>query len=236
LSQRLVIPLASESRAEPLVTSDRIYIGTESGALQVFDRATGKLDFQLTRKSPLRGQPALLGDRLVVAFVGGQLLCLNALTGEPLWELRNGEGFVGSLLSHEGRVLMATEAGLLAVDPNHGTPIKRVTVGQLPVCGPTLLDGDIFVVAGNRIVRFDARTLEALTTYTARETLNGPPALGNDRVFVSGQQGSQFCFDKKSGKLLYQSPMKEAMQGAAVATSRGILFVTGKGHAEVLAP
>src|SRR5262249_23876416 len=104
------------------------------------------------------------------------------------------------------------------------------------VCGPTLLDGDIFVVAGNRIVRFNARTLEPLTTYTARETLNGPPALANDQVFVSGAQGSQFCFDKASGTLLFQSPLKDAMQAAAVATSRGILYVTGKGHVEVLSP
>ncbi|MFO0982533.1 MAG: PQQ-binding-like beta-propeller repeat protein [Planctomycetota bacterium] len=240
LVEKLAIPLGEkeQSRADPLITDDRIYIGTEAGSLRVFDRRTGRPIYQLGRKSPLRGRPALVHDKLVVAFVGGQLLTLKADTGEVLRDLRNGEGFVGSLLAYGDLVFMATETGqLLALDPDTGSTVRHATVSQLPATGPVLLEGDVYLVAGNKIVRFDAKTFQTLTTYTAHETLAGAPAVANDKVYVGGTQGSQYCFARNDGQLLFQSPLGgDGGHTGAVLTSRGVLFLSTKGHAEVLAP
>jgi len=65
--------------------------------------------------APRNASPLLVGDELYIVNDGGIASCLDAKTGETIWQERLGGGFSASPLLVDGRIYMLDEDGKTTV-------------------------------------------------------------------------------------------------------------------------
>lgn len=149
--QRLWSVELGESYSGPVVDGERVYttatIDEDTEHVWALDRRTGekvwevswpgamKVPFFAARNgSWIRSTPALDGDRLYVAGMCDELVCLAAATGEQLFRVDFKErygtpvesfGFVCSPLVHGDAVYVQTAAGLVKLDKMTGESVWR---------------------------------------------------------------------------------------------------------------
>jgi outer membrane protein assembly factor BamB len=157
--------------------------------------------------------PTLDGDRLYALDPDGDLVCLDAATGEIRWQKSFLDDFAGRMMSGrgygespliDGQRLLCTpggpEAALVALDKRTGAVVWK---GKLPALGPAGRDGAGFSsivvteaagvrqyvqLMGRGLVGFDARDGRFLWAYNtlANDTANIPtPVVDNEFVFAA---------------------------------------------------
>ncbi len=82
------------------------------------------------RGVPLTPSPIVVGDELYMVSDNGVLSCLNALTGETLWQQRLGGNYSASPVSAAGRIYVQSEEGETHVfEP--GRQFKKLAANRL---------------------------------------------------------------------------------------------------------
>lgn len=118
LGEGSVYGVWSYQGGRPFFHEDRMYsaMGDE---LTCVDVGTGKV-LWTRRFNPGRtgvdrtlAPPALVNGRLFVATLYGEVACLEARTGEPLWTVKAQESFAFQPVVAKGRVYLPTESGRL---------------------------------------------------------------------------------------------------------------------------
>lgn len=207
---------------------DRLYTMGDLGDKQhviALDRSDGKVLWK-TAVGPAwvdqyggpRGTPTVAGGRVYALSTEGELVCLDAKSGEKVWSRNLPEDFGGRMMSvwkfaesplvHDGRVIVtpgAPDTGLVALEPATGKVIWRA---KLPEIGPEGKDGagyssvvvsngggveQYVQVMGRGAVGVEAETGRYLWGYNriANEVANiSTPLVDGDHVFVSTGYGT----------------------------------------------
>jgi outer membrane protein assembly factor BamB len=104
----------------------------------------------LRRAAPLTPSPLIVGDEIYIVNDGGIASCLDAKTGDPLWQQRLGGEYSASPVFADGRIYFLNEEGVAtAIAP--GTAFVRLATASLD--GATL--ASIAVADGSFFIRSD---------------------------------------------------------------------------------
>jgi len=109
--------------AVPLFGNGLVYVTSATGGFQLFAvRPDGRGDvtdthvaWKFTKNVPTRPSQILLGERLFMISDAGVISCVNAKSGECVWQKRLGGAFSASPLLAGGRVYFFGEAGEVPV-------------------------------------------------------------------------------------------------------------------------
>ena len=99
------------------------------------------------------------GDELYMVSDGGVATCVDAKTGEAIWQKRLGGNFSASLLLAEGRIYCQDENGtcyVLAV----GREFKKLAENKLPertLASYAVVDGAIFLRGDKHLYRIGGK-------------------------------------------------------------------------------
>ena len=114
-------------RSQPLITSDTIYIGTQSGKVYALSLSDGCIFWSFRAKAEVRGAVLLSEDKKSIFFSDfeANIYRLDAITGKEVWVKNisdhHATTITGSMAIHNGNLfipLSSTEI-INAIDPNY---------------------------------------------------------------------------------------------------------------------
>ncbi|MEM1447507.1 MAG: PQQ-binding-like beta-propeller repeat protein [Planctomycetota bacterium] len=207
------VPDLGESYATPIVTREFVYtVATEDKAeevVQAYDRATGELAWESRWKgamevpvfaakngSWIRSSPAYDGENLYVAGIRDVVVCLDGNDGTVRW-----------------RVDFSDEMG--AALPKFGC-----------VCSPLIVDGSLFIQAGESLARIDKESGEIQWRSKAGANDGGMGSAFSSPMMATLAGREQLVvqsrthlagIDPESGKELWSTPVK-AFRGMNILT------------------
>ena len=233
-------------KAPPVVGDGKIFAMGASLDVAAMDADTGQAlwsrsvlaeysenNFGLSRFWGKRQRPALVRDgfggglayaagRVFVTTGFGEVMALNAETGEVIWRVQNNIGFSNAPTVRGGRVYVASQdSRLQAFNAEDGTRLWE----HLAIDEPATVMGATSVAVNEQVVvaGFSSGEVVALSpvngqeawsdSLTSRATqvtplsqLNaivGRPVIDRDRVFVTSHGGRTVAFDVRSGERIW---------------------------------
>lgn len=105
--------------SRPLFANGLVYLTTADGGIRLFavkpdgagDVTTSHVAWKVTKGAPRYSSPILVGDLMFVGTDQGVVSCLNAATGDTVWQERVGGTFTASPLAAAGKVYFFSEEG-----------------------------------------------------------------------------------------------------------------------------
>jgi outer membrane protein assembly factor BamB len=239
-------------RAAPAATGETVYVIARNDVAYGINAETGRLRWSLPGSRGVAGLvggagPALTSGLAILPFASGQMVAVDAASGEPQWgETLSGgrRGFVRRMIGDisadpavsAGRVFAGTQAGeVTASSAADGSRIWTLGEGAY---GPIWPAGNsvFFVSDEQELIR--ARSSDGVIVWTValpgyenpgkrkHLTAHFGPVLAGGRLLVAGGDGVLRAFDPASGALIGEI----ALPGGAAAqpvVAGGLLFVTG---------
>ena len=179
--------------------------------------------------------PLLLRDRLVTIGVTGKVTCLDADSGDPLWELdlhaefgrqkrREEYGYSGMPLEHDGKILVLVggdQHAVVALDPADGSLVWGSAPGRVSYAPPALLrlggSDQLVYFSPTEVIGLDPKNGKQLWSYPVKcvtENNLTPVALcPEDHLWVA-------CQLDGGTRVLKITPERDAFSATAVWTSQ----------------
>jgi outer membrane protein assembly factor BamB len=160
----------------------RVYATSGYGVAAAFDAATGQQVWRVDLGTPLRGAPAVEGNRIYVLTSDNQLFALNAADGKTLWD---------STGTVEQTGLLGTAVPAIAQD----TIVVGFSSGEL----------NALRVENGRVVWQDALARTGRTTALAALTdIDASPVIDRGRVFAIGHGGRMAALELATGQRVWE--------------------------------
>jgi len=167
-------------------------------------------------KSPaaFSASPTLAGGRIYVGSDNCKLYCLDARTGQAVWEFKAACEIFASPVVADGRVFaaegmhQANAAKLYCLDAATGTPEWSFPTTSHIEFSPTLFEGKLYFGAGgDGVYCVDPKTGRQLWRHPGVH-VDMPPAVTPGRVVFGSAYGEPafYAVDPRDGKLLWKRP------------------------------
>jgi outer membrane protein assembly factor BamB len=140
---------------------------------------------------------AVVDGRVFCVDFNGAVRCLEAATGDLLWQLGCESPLYAAPNVHEGRVLVVTDGGeLLALDAKNGDVRWRFAIDQPLRCWPTVVAGRALVAGcdGN-LHAVDVATGKGVASLPIAGPADAIPAVKNGRLFFCTAPGVFHCLE-----------------------------------------
>ena len=189
-------PLAS--RAQPVVSDERLFIGAMNGILYARNASSGEPLWSYDCGSPIRNSPAVYKDMVIFTSQAGLSYALNAADGSLKWSYRSGASSTAPLIDQErGRIFLASSNGNFTSLSPEGK-LYWITDLQNPILTtPALsLDGSIIYVGTEAIqaIALSAGTGDIIweTSLQGQSLADRYPVVTDEAVFFRSQPLAYF--------------------------------------------
>lgn len=144
--------------SDPVIVGDAVLVANQSGRLVSLDRRTGGRNWTANEGSYNAVWSA--GGSIFMISDEAELLRLDAATGRRVWSTRlpqfgdpedrdDAIGYGGPVLAG-GRLILASSTGdLIIFDPENGSEMSRVDIGDGSILPPAVAGGRLYVVTQN---------------------------------------------------------------------------------------
>ncbi len=193
-----------------------------------FKKKTGELVWSSTPGTPPKDSSfsspviaSLNGKRVLYAGTGcGNLVAINALTGDPLWRYHFSFGGVNSsVLLHDNNKLIAIH-GKENIDTTEVGRMAAIRIGAEPEAGQK---GPVVLDKSAELWR------QPLVMFTSS------PVLVGDRVYQVSHTGELECLDAEKGDILWHHKLENGQLHASPLYADGKLYVPmGNGNFYIL--
>ena len=191
-------------RTSPTAHRDRLYIMTAAGRLIAMSGLDGTQLWQyrgLPDKATLSASPspAVSGEYVVAPYSSGELVAVNAATGQPVWT---------EALS---RTRTSSAMGTLNT-----------------VARPAIDNGVVYAIGnGGRMIATKLKTGERV--WSANIAGNQMPWVSGASVFVVDTTGKLLALDRKTGKILWTVKLAGDNVWSGPVLAGGVLWLVSKG-------
>jgi outer membrane protein assembly factor BamB len=186
------VPFAS--RAQPVVASGVLFLGSMNGNLYARDASTGAPLWSFKTDGPIRNSAGVHAGIVVVSSHDGYTYGLDAKTGQQKWKTATGPSSTAPLLHTSlGRVYVGSNEGVVsALKLDTGAVIWTLDTGAPVLTSPALSGDGKTVFLGNEAIK--AIAVDATTgQYRWEKKLQGQslaeryPVVRHDTVFYRSQ-------------------------------------------------
>ena len=248
------------SRISPNVAYDKIYTASREGEVFAFDIANGqtvwstdireiegKTGFFDSKKSALlNGGPVAGSNKVFIGSENGQLLALDAETGEFSWQAKVKGEVIAPPAIDSGYIVVNTASGILkAFDITNGDD-RWEAEQEVPaltlrgVSAPVIAGGGVVVgSAGGAVTVFilekgqqgwsaELGESSGNTELERVVDVDSKPLIFGDKIYSVSSRGNLAALDLRSGRILWKRQYSSYRQ---LALSGNTLFLTDlKGH------
>lgn len=135
------VPMAS--RAQPVVSAGRLFIGGMDGAMYARDATTGVELWRVQTGGPIRHSAGVLADAVIFSSHDGFTYALNAANGAQLWKTATGPSATAPLIdAARGWAYVASTSGKLTALRASDGVIQWVFDAGAPVLTTPALSSD----------------------------------------------------------------------------------------------
>lgn len=152
------------------------------------------------------------------------------------WQVHLGSPVRGAATVHEGRVMLATQAGNLDVlDVRDGRGVARVPLGAPSRSTPVVTAHGVLVGTQDGLVLCDlgTRTAERLPVPPA-EVFAVPATDGRERAFAGTYDGQVLCVDLRSRSVVWSARAGTSVLGAVAFDDRHVAVTSRNGQVTLL--
>jgi outer membrane protein assembly factor BamB len=147
----------------PLFGFDKVFLCTGDGGLKMLavrpdgagDVTKTHVDWTYNKNVPSRSSPILVDDLLYFTNEGGMLSCIDAKSGEFVWQERLGGSFWASPIYADGRLYLFNDSGTTAVG-EPGRTWKKLALNKLDdgcMASPAVAGKSLFVRTRTHLYR-----------------------------------------------------------------------------------
>ena len=241
---------AQASNLMPAVANGRVYAAHPSGAVLVFDEASGAVvsRFQVPAgKGLVSGGVAASASLIVVGTNKAEVIALD-MNGATLWTAKvSSEVINPAAISDEAVIVTGGDGNVTALDPKTGArkwSIQR-TLPSLTVRSsaiPTSVRGAVFIgTAQGKLLAVDAGTgaigweatvanPKGVSELERLVDVVGSPAIDDERICTAAYQGRVACFDLVRGTLLWSRDLSSLT--GPLLDSKNVYAIDEKGVAQ----
>ena len=229
----------------PVLAAGRLFVGgavcdpcDARPVLSCYEPTTGKLLWRTALRTPVRFSPAATADRVFAQTSAGQVLCLDAATGEPVWEdqlVSDDEQWMhhtamGPILLHEGKVIAYLSEGPGRVyEAASGAVVADLPVWprQMFFAAPYPFDGRLY-----QSLSFHARCVDLSNGDLVWERKLPLRAIGTgivigDTFFISGNGQVMRVGLDGTVRPPWEVPITPTLRAGGIAMAGGVLFASG---------
>ncbi len=213
------------STATPTLAGDRVYIAIHD-RIDVLDLKTGVLVLSLQPTGDIATTaPTIASDSVVVTLKTGELVSLDAETGDQRW-ISDPLPALGIVAYRDGVLYAPGPGGVVsAVDAASGSVLWQADVGSGDVQGVSVTDkGIVATVDRTGVVLLDRADGHTLWSHAASQVRNAP-IVGGSSIYVTLDASTLTVLDLATGAELGRTPV--TMAGAA-ALSGDLLILGGQ--------
>ena len=138
-----------DTDASPVIAGDFVYAAAEEEAPYVycFARSDGRRVWRYDgRARGYYSTPAVVGNRLWIGAEDGRLHCIDALTGEPIWQFRTRAAIWSSPCVIDDKVVFGSRDGrLYCLDATNGRKVWHLRLDGRIISSPCIVDGRIWI-------------------------------------------------------------------------------------------
>ena len=200
----------------PAVYDDRVYFGSGYGRCSVYclNLDDGGEVWTVDTRYPAWGSPAVWNGKVYIGTgmgnfavssdePAGSVICLDARTGESLWEFEAGDTVLGAIAVGDGRAYFGSrDSNLYCLDALSGEEIWKFAAGSAIVSSPAVVVGDVYFGSDNGkiycldgedgVVRWEFDTSES-GFFNVDSRIIGSPAISDGKLFVGSMNFFFYC-------------------------------------------
>lgn len=212
------------------------YVVDRAGTCTALVASTGEIRWTLPTGdlSGLLPTPAISGNRLVLASIDGTARCIDADSGEVLWNAPGLPSDVAPAIVRNN-VLVATGEELVCLDFGSGKPQWRENLGSEAIADLQVVDGHVIVACRSGLIAAIHPTRgKRIWSRTLAGTVSGPPTPTAEGLVAVVDTGSVYLLDRATGRPRWERselgelPHRAACDGQRIYLSRfeGILALS----------
>lgn len=256
---RWTVRTGASVRSSPAVTADRVFIGSDDGALYAIDRRTGQVVWRFAAGGAVASSPAVAEGLVIAATLPGRIFAVDAKTGALRWSIRTGASLppntspaggwdlfasspavVGELV-----VIGAPDGGVRALELRTGRLRWKVQTGGRVRATPAVQEGAVVIGSWDgRVYALDLRsgatrwvhhtigdTLDSKAAGFDRRALQSSPAIADGLVFVGSRDGGLYALDLATGERRWRVSHRGSWVVGSPAVEDGRVYVgSSDGH------
>jgi len=222
--------------SSPSIVDGKAYITTCNwwqGHIHCLDLYNGSYLWNYTINDQLFSSPAVCNGRVYVASLNGKFLCINASTGQQIWNVLLDTDILiqSSPVVYADRVYISctneypsvNKSKLYCLHSENGSIAWSYNTDNAKDISPAVVDGKVYGAGvGNYLTCFDALTGDVIWQSNEQIT-TGYPVVVDDTIYGSSDD-AVFCV--RNGTTQWEFPLKEGfLVASSLAIGSGRLFV-----------
>ncbi|MEO7002320.1 MAG: PQQ-binding-like beta-propeller repeat protein, partial [Ktedonobacterales bacterium] len=213
--------------ASPVVDGQILYQAAAGGTLLALDASSG-LALWTRRGLGLQYSTAAIANGLVCYGASGEVLALDAITGQVRWRFagQRGELFARPLLVGDALFVGSHYGQFYALDATTGILRSQIPLSGAILDAPVLADNTIYVSADDgELFALRATDGERTWRFSANGRITHAPTVVNGVVYVGAYDFNVYALDTRNGSLRWSYTCSGPI-GSIPAVTQDSLYVT----------
>jgi outer membrane protein assembly factor BamB len=215
----------------PVIDGQILYaaLSKDEKSLKAFNLSSGKTMWE-AELGGIETSPLLVGDKLYVVTLAGELYCVNKITGAAIWSYRDPDetviAQVHSSPVSDGSVIAycRDDGAIFAINAESGMLKWRAKARKSIIATPSIRGGTLYVGALDSVFyAFDLSTGVVLWEQTLDGRIFASQAVGEENIYAGTAGGTIYCLNRVTGKINWQYEAQAAI-GAAPVISGNIVY------------
>lgn len=199
--------MESVVRSAPLVVDKTggVYIGSENGALSMFDTKTGKLIWSFQAGGAIKDMPVYdsQSQSIIFASFDGGVYCLRARDGQLVWKFKNGglANYSAPCIWERKIYFASLDKHLYCLDGATGEKLWDIAARARIFSSPRVYNDQLYFGANDaRLYVLDPVTGKHNGFFQAVERITSPVLMNMDtgRLFLQTYANEVYCLEWKS--------------------------------------
>jgi len=184
----------------PMLADGMIYAGSGDGVLYALNAETGEQVWSADGFGQLESTGAIAGDVIITAGFSNLVQATDRKTGEVRWSFQTRYFVQGSPLIVEGRVILATDHVVYALDLNSGQLLWQTMTGNEGAFmgSPAYDNSVIYTTGGKLLLALNPETGKEIWRTEKSEMFLGL-AVANGMIYIGNWDHMLYAFDQTTG-------------------------------------
>lgn len=229
----------SAPKSAPVVADESVFVGSDRGFLLCLDRQ-GQERWRYAVRDEHRGihaTPLVHRGRVYAGAYDGYLYCVEASSGELVWETRPGQWIGSSAAVHAelDRLFVGIEFGqsggsLLALDASSGQRCWEVTAGDYIHSSPWVEGDTVYVGSNDSVLRaVEADSGRLAWQFETEGAIKAQPVVADEVCYFGSFDGHLYAVEARTGRQLWKRRLSHHLYNRPLVAEG--LVIAG-GHSE----
>src|ERR1035437_6480670 len=197
------------TKSSPVLSDGTIFFGNDKGTLNAVN-SDGKIKWKFEAGSAIDAAPMVFGKKVIFGSSDGILRAIDKVSGKLIWSYTTDNQIVGSANvwvtgKKSGIVVGSYDYFLHCVDPETGQSLWKVETENYVNGTPAILNGKVVFGGCDGMIRIvDPLTGQQKDTITIGVYIASSPALSHDCAFFGDYEGTKYCVNLVSKKIVWK--------------------------------